>query len=272
MICAVSVFVLIIITLIFLEHVLRSLKVGSYQDKYVLITGCNSGFGQGLACQLDKLGFHVFAGYRTDEGRTYLKEQCSGRLVTILLDVSKNQSIEAALQEVKRSLPEGKGLWGLVNNAGILGIFGISEMSTREDYQKVFDVNLLGMIEMTRHFLPLIRKARGRVVNMSSAVSRLATMGGAYPVSKWGVEAYSDILRREMLVRVAKFNSSKFNYVNHDITPVVEAYTHALTSRFPKTRYSVGSDMKLFYLPMSYLPTCITDRILALPYIQRKHE
>ncbi|KAH9498877.1 Retinol dehydrogenase 7 [Bulinus truncatus] len=320
MICAVSVFVLIIITFIFFERVLRSFKVGSYQDKYVFITGCDSGFGQGLACQLDRLGFHVFAGCLTDEGTTYLKEQCSGRLVTILLDVSKNQSIEEALQEVKRSLPEGKGLWGLVNNAGILGIFGISEMSTREDYHKVFDVNLLGMTEMTRHFLPLIRKARGRVVNISSAVGRLASMGGAYPVSKWGVEAYSDILRRELWVRgvkvcivepggfktnitnaktfwanvkntfaerateemkdcygdleavFLKVKSSKFNYMSHDISPVVDAYTHALTSRFPKTRYSVGPDMKLFYLPMSYLPTCITDRILALPYIQRRHE
>ncbi|KAH9498878.1 Retinol dehydrogenase 7 [Bulinus truncatus] len=300
-------FVLIIITFIFLEHVLRSFKVGSYQDKYVFITGCDSGFGQGLACHLDRLGFHVFAGCLTDKGRTYLKEQCLGRLVTILLDVSKNQSIEAALQEVKRSLPEGKGLWGLVNNAGILGNYGFSEMSTREDHHKVFDVKLLGMTEMTRHFLPLIRKARGRVVNISSAVGRLATMGGAYSLSKNGVEAYSDILRREKLVRgvkvciiepggfktnitsvqkfwanilnafaerateemkdcygaleafYAKIESSKFYYMNHDISPVVDAYTHALTSRFPKTRYSVGLDMKLFYLPMSYLPTCITD-------------
>ncbi|KAH9498893.1 Retinol dehydrogenase 7 [Bulinus truncatus] len=289
--------------------------------RYKLYRKC-FGFGQGLASHLDKLGFHVFAGCLTDEGRTYLKERCSGRLVTILLDVSKNQSIEAALQEVKRSLPEGKGLWGLVNNAGIPGNIGIIEVSTREDYHRVFDVNLLGVVEMTRHFLPLIRKAKGRVVNMSSVAGRIAANGGPYALSKFGVEAYSDILRRELFHRgvkvciiepggfntpiididrfrsaagrlfderateemrecygdmqavYAKLYSAKI-YINPDITPVVDAYTHALTSRFPKTRYTVGLDAKLIYLPLSYLPTWVSDRILALPYVknsQGKHE
>ncbi|KAH9498879.1 hypothetical protein Btru_004930 [Bulinus truncatus] len=101
---------LIIIAYIFLDRSMKTLRVGSYHDTYVLITGCDSGFGQGLACHLDRLGFHIFAGCLTNEGRKYLKKRCSGRLVTILLDVTKNQSIEAALQEVKRSLPKGKGI------------------------------------------------------------------------------------------------------------------------------------------------------------------
>ncbi|KAH9498894.1 Retinol dehydrogenase 7 [Bulinus truncatus] len=311
----ISLLALLLISFIFVDRVLRSFKVGNYQDKYVFITGCDSGFGQGLACHLDRLGFHVFAGCLTDEGRTYLKEQCSGRLLTILLDVSKNQSIEEALQEVKRSLPEGKGLWGLVNNAGILGHVGFNEVSTREDYQKVLDVNVLGLIQMTHTFLPLVRKSKGRVVNMASISGRVAIPFGPYCLSKFGVEAYSDMLRRELYHRGIKvcliepsgfitpmtdmdkmkadaealfhdratdemkqfygnvpaiydqiFSAKACNFAP-DISPVVEAYTHALTSRYPKTRYSVGREAKLTYIPLSYLPTFIADRILAMPYL-----
>ncbi|KAH9508453.1 Retinol dehydrogenase 7 [Bulinus truncatus] len=315
MIWIISLIVVSLVTYILFVRALRSLKVGSYEDRYVLITGCGAGFGKGLACHLDQLGFHVIAGCRTERGMKYLKENCSERLVTLQLDVSNNKDIEAALLEVKRLLPDNKGLWGLVNNAGIAGVFGISEILSKEDYYKVLDVNLLGLIEMTRHFLPLIRKARGRVVNMSSVGGRVAASVGAYGVSKFGVEAYSDILRRELYHRGVKvsiiepgsFKTSMANretilkdikqlfhercteeikesygninviydrmfgsmlkYVKPDISPVVEAYTHALTSRYPKTRYIVGWDAKLICIPLTYLPDCLSDPILALPYL-----
>ena len=89
------------------------------------------------------------------------------------------------------------GLWGLVNNAGI-GAYTIIpfEYQKRIDFQKLLDVNLLGLTDMTLTFLPLIREAKGRVVNMSSAAGRSsAPFNTPYPVSKYGVEAFSDSLR-----------------------------------------------------------------------------
>ncbi|CAL1537395.1 unnamed protein product [Lymnaea stagnalis] len=313
LVCAV---VLLVVTYYFLDFFLRSFKVGHFEEKYVLITGCDSGFGQALAGHLDSLGFHVFAGCLTHVGREYLAKNCSKRLVTVLLDVSKTESVEAALELVKRTLPEDKGLWGLVNNAGILGNPSIIELCSKDDFLKVLGVNLIGMTEMNRCFLPLVRKSRGRVVNTSSIAGRLAAGSMPYTVSKYGVEAYSDLLRRELKNRGVKvaiiepgtFKTSLADFerikqtvktafderANDDIkqaygdilgngehhteffkpTPiissninlVVDAYTHALTSRYPRTRYTVGPDAKFILIPMSYLPTWLTDRILSLQY------
>lgn len=87
------------------------------------------------------------------------------------------------------------GLWGLVNNAGIAMAPTPNEWLVKQDFVKILDVNLLGMIEVTLSLLPLVRKARGRVVNVSSIMGRLALLSGGYCISKYGVEAFSDSLR-----------------------------------------------------------------------------
>ncbi|KFV71819.1 Retinol dehydrogenase 3, partial [Dryobates pubescens] len=90
------------------------------------------------------------------------------------------------------------GLWGLVNNAGVLGFVGPAEWLTKEDFAKALDVNLLGLIEVTLSLLPLLRQARGRVVNVASVAGRGSLFSGGGCISKYGVEAFSDSLRREM--------------------------------------------------------------------------
>ena len=92
-------------------------------------------------------------------------------------------------------LPLSPGLWGLVNNAGISTPSGPNEWMKKQDFAHVLDVNLLGMIEVTLSMLPLVRKARGRVVNVSSVMGRVSLFGGGYCISKYGVEAFSDSLR-----------------------------------------------------------------------------
>lgn len=64
-----------------------------------------------------------------------------------------------------------------------------------EDFSKVLDVNLVGLINVTLHFLPLLKKRQGRVVNVASILGRLSLIGGGYCLSKYGVEAFSDSLR-----------------------------------------------------------------------------
>ncbi|CAO2581853.1 Retinol dehydrogenase 5 [Lemmus lemmus] len=90
------------------------------------------------------------------------------------------------------------GLFGLVNNAGVAGVIGPTLWLTQDDFQRVLNVNTLGPIGVTLALLPLLQQARGRVVNITSVLGRLAANGGGYCVSKFGLEAFSDSLRRDM--------------------------------------------------------------------------
>ncbi len=83
-----------------------------------------------------------------------------------------------------------------MNNAGIVGNYGPAEWLTRDDYDRVLSVNLHGLIDMTVTFLPLLKRAKGRIVNTSSVYGRISVaMSAPYTISKYGVEAFSDSIR-----------------------------------------------------------------------------
>ncbi|XP_061193049.1 short-chain dehydrogenase/reductase family 9C member 7-like [Saccostrea echinata] len=169
------------------------------KNKCVLVTGCDTGFGHLLAQELDKRGIRVFASCLTEEGEKRLLEKCSSKAVVFRLDVTKEESIQNAVYLVKAKLAGDEVLWGLVNNAGVILLAAPLEWQTKEQYEKTLAVNLFGVIEMTRAFLPLLRKSKGRVVNMSSIASMLAIPKLApYNISKAAIESYTDTLRREM--------------------------------------------------------------------------
>ncbi|XP_038072855.1 short-chain dehydrogenase/reductase family 9C member 7-like [Patiria miniata] len=193
-IIGVAVFALWIIVQYFMDQV--------YLDtagKYVLITGCDSGFGNLLTRTLGKhRGCCVIAACLTEGAATQLKQEMAvaGQPVTtIVLDVTNTQSIKQAYNEVRGIIPSDQGLWGLVNNAGINTPKGAYEWLKREEINKIFQVNFMGTVEVTSTFLPLLRQARGRVVNMSSCSVMLPYVETAYTASKMAVEAYSDNLR-----------------------------------------------------------------------------
>ncbi|XP_005901774.2 retinol dehydrogenase 16 isoform X2 [Bos mutus] len=171
--------------------------VSHLRDKFVFITGCDSGFGNQLARQLDLKGLRVLAACLTEQGAEQLRNQTSDRLQTVILDVTKTESVAAATEWVKERVGD-RGLWGLVNNAGICTPMAPNQWLTKQDFVKILEVNLLGVIDVTLSLLPLVRKARGRVVNVSSVMGRMAVFGGGYSMSKYGVEAFSDSLRREL--------------------------------------------------------------------------
>ncbi|XP_053152818.1 17-beta-hydroxysteroid dehydrogenase type 6-like [Hemicordylus capensis] len=172
--------------------------VDNLTEKYVFITGCDSGFGNQLARQLDARGLRVLAACLTSKGAEQLERVSSERLRTTILDVSCMESVAAATEWVKGCVGN-KGLWGLVNNAGIGHPAVPNEWMTKEDFVKELNVNLIGLIDVTLHMLPLVKKARGRVVNVASILGRISFYGGGYCPSKYGVEAFSDSLRRELL-------------------------------------------------------------------------
>uniref|UniRef100_A0A8C6XDH1 Uncharacterized protein n=1 Tax=Naja naja TaxID=35670 RepID=A0A8C6XDH1_NAJNA len=283
-------------------------KVEKLTEKYVFITGCDSGFGNQLAKQLDTRGLRVLAACLTEKGAQQLERLTSDRLKTTLLDVTSTESVAAATKWVN-SCVGNKGLWGLVNNAGKAVPIAINEWLTKEDFAKLLDVNLLGLIDVTLQMLPLVRRAKGRVVNVSSVMGRLACFGGGYCLSKYGVEAFSDILRREIspfgmkvsIIEPGAFSTSILqstlesfqtswnkalsetkevygqlyfdNFLkvfqnlqensNKNLFLVTDCIEHALTSCYPRARYSGGLDAKLFYLPVSYLPSSVADFIVT---------
>ncbi|XP_072703662.1 retinol dehydrogenase 16-like [Ciconia boyciana] len=202
--------------------------VPKLSEKYVLITGCDSGFGNLLARQLDTRGLRVLAACLTETGAARLRAAASPRLQTVLLDVTSSHSIAAATAWVREHVGD-RGLWGLVNNAGTAIPTAPNEWLTKDDFVKVLDINLVGLIEVTLSLLPLVRQAQGRVVNVASVMGRLASFGGGYCISKFGVEAFSDTLRREMRpfgVRVSIIEPGSFRTGMIDPATVVKGFRH----------------------------------------------
>lgn len=101
----------------------------------------------------------------------------------------------AGMKRGTTTTPPIPGLFGLVNNAGVANPIGPTEWMRIEDYRQVMAVNTFGAIEVTLQLLPLLKRARGRVVNTSSVLGRLSANGGGYCVSKYCIEAFSDSLR-----------------------------------------------------------------------------
>ncbi|XP_059183490.1 D-beta-hydroxybutyrate dehydrogenase, mitochondrial [Centropristis striata] len=173
------------------------------KGKAVFITGCDSGFGHALAKHLHKLGFMVFAGClfkdKGGEGAKELEEFHSDRMKVVQLDVCSEEQVNQAAEYIKDNLEDSeRGLWAVVNNAGV-STFGEVEFTPMDTYKQVSEVNLWGTIRVTKAVLPLIRRAKGRVVNVASMYGRMGNaLRSPYCVSKYGVEAFSDCLRYEM--------------------------------------------------------------------------
>uniref|UniRef100_A0A3B5QZE5 Dehydrogenase/reductase (SDR family) member 9 n=1 Tax=Xiphophorus maculatus TaxID=8083 RepID=A0A3B5QZE5_XIPMA len=282
----------------------ESKRVPNKGSKYVYITGCDSGFGNNLAKHLDKLGFCVIAGCYTEKGETELKKVSSERLTAISLDVAKSESVKKVAAFIKTLVGE-KGLWAVVNNAGVATPSGPVDWLTIDDYKSMLAVNLNGVIDVTLSVLPLIKKARGRVVNVASVFGRISPFGGPYCVSKYGVESFNDSLRLNMApfgvkvlcIEPGFFKTSVTDTVmlknqfkglwdrlpqdmkddygqtflettfaniyfksHSDLMKVVHCMEHAIASIYPRYRYSPGWDAKFLWLPISYMPTWISDR------------
>lgn len=271
----------------------------------VVITGASTGIGKATAVELARRGFEVFAGVRRDADAQALREAAAG-ITPIMLDVTDAASIAAARATVEAALGE-RGLAGLVNNAGV-GIGGPLEFVSIDDLRRQFEINVIGQVAVTQAFLPALRRARGRIVNMGSISGRLATPFVApYSASKHAMEAFTDALRIELrpwgigvsIVEPGAIDTPIWdkargmtNDIERDLTPegrelygevitamrgfleaqaksgipperVARAVAHALTSRFPRTRYLVGADARLQAVAATVVPDRLLDRLVA---------
>lgn len=165
--------------------------------KSTVITGASSGIGQASVLRMLEAGWRVFPTVRKKEDGDRLRSKNGTDVVPIIMDVQDHRTITAAAEQVASLLAEGR-LDGLVNVAGI-GMVRPVEYATAEDLHEIFEINVFGQIAVTQAFLPLIRRARGRIVNITSVGAHIAIpFGGLLNASKSAFSLLSDTLRLEL--------------------------------------------------------------------------
>ncbi|XP_077493771.1 retinol dehydrogenase 7-like [Amblyomma americanum] len=172
------------------------MKMIDGKGKAVLVTGCDTGFGNRLAKRLSREGFFVYAGClnaASNEARQLSKEP---NVHVLQLDVTKEEQMDEALVSVKNTLGS-RVLWAVVANAGIPSM-GLVEWHSMALIRHVFDVNVFGVVSVSRKFLPLLRKSKGRLVLVASVLGRgTIPFGVPYCMSKHAVISLADGLRTE---------------------------------------------------------------------------
>ena len=150
--------------------------------------------GRASAIELAHRGFAVLAGVRNEQAAMQLRRD---GIEPVVLDITRASDIDALRVRIDGD-PQGRALRAIVNCAG-MGMVGPVEMVPLDTWRQMFDVNLFGHIPMTQALLPALRRAKGRVVNISSTGGRIAMPAfGAYSATKFALEAMSDALRREI--------------------------------------------------------------------------
>ncbi|MBI4510458.1 MAG: SDR family NAD(P)-dependent oxidoreductase [Deltaproteobacteria bacterium] len=161
----------------------------------VLITGTSSGIGRATAQFLAERGYFVYAGVR-QKAHLQIWEGVKN-VKAMLFDVRRDDEINQVVEQIKT---EAGGLYALVNNAGISNWGPILDIPN-EVFRDNLETNLLGPIKVTRAFLPLLNGNSARIINISSVSGKLIfPFMGPYHVAKAALEAFSDTLRRELLI------------------------------------------------------------------------
>jgi NAD(P)-dependent dehydrogenase (short-subunit alcohol dehydrogenase family) len=266
--------------------------------KTIVITGASTGIGRACALRLTQAGFQVFGGVRNPEDGEALRSVSSSALTPLMLDVTKEDSIQAAVETVSQKI--GGELFGLMNNAGVGG-GGPLEVTPIEETRKLIEVNLIGVLATTKAFVPLLRKGRGRVINTGSifGLCALPTRSN-YAASKFALEGITDSMRlefrpfgmnvsiiepgaietpiwrkggaaRERVLAEADpqilglyasvGNFFKRTFYDQDKLPpeeVAEVVMNAFRAKRPKARYLIGKDARRLAL-IERLPTRIRD-------------
>lgn len=178
----------------------------SASGKGVLITGCEAPLGWYLAKKLDDLGFTVYAGFNSElednDEATILKEETSGRMKCVYCDVTDEKTMLETSLFISKHLPYGaQGLWAVIHTASWIAL-GELEWMPFGVLRKSLDLNLLGPARLTQIMLPLVRRASGRIVFLTSGMNRVpAPVRGIQCSTQAAVESLASCLRQELRSR-----------------------------------------------------------------------
>ena len=163
------------------------------RDHVALITGASSGIGRNIAERLASEGYFVYGGARKEGDIAALSD--IENIQGIRLDVTIQADIDAAVELVEDG---GHGLYGIVNNAGVV-VMGLLAETEESELDFIFDVNVYGPYRIVKAFAPLLVEAKGRITNISSMAGIMSPPAyGVYSMSKHAVESFSDSLMFEM--------------------------------------------------------------------------
>jgi NAD(P)-dependent dehydrogenase (short-subunit alcohol dehydrogenase family) len=176
----------------------RAPKGSTGRPRAVVVTGASSGIGRATAMKLARSGFRVFAGVRKEEDAEALEEAAPADLLEpLFIDVTDEHLVASAASMVEEAVG-GEGIAGLVNNAGIGEAWPL-EYVPLEEFRRQFEVNVFGHLAVTQAFLPLIRAATGRIVNVGSVGGRITMpFGGTLSAPRRALVAVNDALRMEL--------------------------------------------------------------------------
>jgi NAD(P)-dependent dehydrogenase (short-subunit alcohol dehydrogenase family) len=264
-------------------------------QKSVFITGGAGGLGRATVETFAAHGWQVFAADYNQQALASLEQL--PHVIPMQVDIGQASSVEAAFEQVSRN---NDGLDGVINMAGVMQVGSMVELD-EESVLQLLNVNALGMFRVNKRFLPLVMKRQGRIVNISSenGWESGGPFNGAYSMSKHAVEAYSDSLRRELMllgIRVIKVQPGPFKtgmitttkqlfaeatersvyfkpqlrYISGMLDrewekanpPAILAGVvyRAMTAKHPRTAYSIRPDPQRAFLDL--LPASLADRLL----------
>lgn len=168
--------------------------------KVALVTGASSGIGEATALALATEGASVAVSARREDRLEGLVKRITsngGKALSIVGDVAEETQ---ANDMVQKTNAEFGRIDILVNNAGLM-LLGQIDGANTEDWRRMINTNVLGLMYVTHAALPIMKKQNsGHIVNISSVAGRTARAGsGVYNASKWGVVAFSEALRQEVL-------------------------------------------------------------------------
>ena len=197
--------------------------------KHTLVTGCSSGIGRATALRLAAAGQHVYAGVRSQaDGDQLARSAAGGEITPLILDITVPGHIATAADVVTGHTA---GLDGLVNNAGF-GLASPAELVQLDAFRRQLEVNVTGQLAVTQAFLPRLRRARGRIVMVSTIGVRFSPpFAGALDATKAALEALGDALRQELapwgvrvvLIEPASINSGAADKVTRDAAKAMAA-------------------------------------------------
>jgi len=197
--------------------------------KHTLVTGASSGIGRATALRLAAAGQHVYAGVRREaDGAQLVRDATGGEITPVRLDVTQASQIAAAAAIIGG---HAAGLDGLVNNAGY-GLACPTELVPLDSFRRQLDVNVTGQLAVTQAMLPLLRRAAGRIVIVSTIGVRFnPPFAGPLDAAKAALTALADSLRQELapwdirvvLVEPASINSGAAGKVSRDAAAAMAA-------------------------------------------------
>lgn len=234
--------------------------MGKSKAKTILVTGASSGIGWATSLELAEKGWRVFAAVRKEEDAKKLKDASSNKVIPILMDIVDYESVKRGAADIEKML-EGDGLDALFNNAGI-SVQGPIEIIPIDMFEQQIRVNVFGHLFVTQTFLPLVRRAQGRIIFTSSESGRVTLpLMAPYSASKFALEAMANALRIELrrwkikvsLMELQTIKTPMWEKIDTTTEKLVagisqasrELYQHELRtlSVFPKWQAEMGISM-----------------------------